>query len=409
MAEVDIQSLQHQKLKAIYPYICSSPFYEKKLPSNIRNSDFDPALRLSNIPFTTKDDLRFSSPLERTPLNLAEIAAFFSSSGTTGKPSSYVWSKHDQEIYCEISSRILRNIQGNASDVVLLPMSMGMSFSWYGILSEMQQLGAAVIPLGTAATEEIIKGLVDYPVTILKTSPVVASRVIRAIIKDSPNLLNKLKLRQIHLAGYYSSNAHRKRLEKRWGVDCYDMYGLSELGLVSGDCPAKNGQHYCADYALVEVIRPTDFCQASPGETGVAVYTTLWKKASPLLRYWSDDFIYIDESPCSCGMQLPRLFHKGRLVDSIVVGQKRVFASDVEQILFQNDAIADEYRIELFGSRSNCHIKVQAEVEYPIQTAGMEEKLYDLFEVPVVLDQIPLDSLVREKLKPNRISDFRTS
>lgn len=399
---------QQQKLKEIYPYICSSPFYQKKLSAEFINPGFDPISNLLSIPFTSKDDLRLTDPMERTPLPISDVSAFFSSSGTTGLPSVYAWSKQDQEVYEAISSRILKNIRVNSDDVTLLPMRMGMSLSWYGIFTEMQKVGAAVILLGTSSTEDIIEALDKYPVTILKTSPVVASKVIREICTKYPSLLKKLKLRQIHLAGQYSSNARRRRLEKLWGVDVFDMYGLSEFGLVGGECEEKNGQHYCADFALLEVIRPDEFVPVSPGEAGVAVYTTLWKKASPLLRYWSEDFVYTDESPCSCGLNLPRLFFKGRLIDSAVIKGKRIFLSDVENVLFQHDEIGDEYQVELFGDVSSCQIKVQIEVVNTLSKEMIQEELAELLGAPVDLELAPLNSLVRSNPKPNRITDYRT-
>lgn len=407
MKKVDLSNLQQKKLREVFSYICSSPFYQRKLTEGVIRKNGDPYKNLSILPFTLKEELRLTSPFERSPLTISEMAAFFSSSGTTGQPSVYAWSKIDQRVYERISSRLLRNIDVVSGDLTLIPMRMGMSFSWYGIFTEMQKVGAAVIPLGASSFEEIIQTLIDYPVTILKTSPIIASRLFRAIIEKDRFLLSKMKLRQIHLAGYFSSKAHRKRLEKQWGVDCYDMYGLSEFGLVSGECKAKNGQHYCADYALVEVIRPEDFSPVDAGETGVAVFTTLWKKASPLLRYWSDDFIVMNDLPCSCGLALPRLTFRGRLIDSVVINDTRIFASDIEEIIFQYDATGDEYQIDVFGDQNLCWVKIRIEIEGHIPAAKLKEQLIDLFRVPIELELVPINDMDRTMIKPNRILDHR--
>ena len=407
MKKVDLSNLQQKKLKEVFSYICSSPFYQRKLTESVIKKNGDPYKNLSKLPFTLKEELRLTSPFERSPLNISEMAAFFSSSGTTGQPSVYAWSKIDQRVYERISSRFLRNIDVASGDLTLIPMRMGMSFSWYGIFTEMQKVGAAVIPLGASSFEEIIQVLIDYPVTILKTSPIIASRLFRTIIEKDRFLLSKMKLRQIHLAGYFSSKAHRKRLEEQWGVDCYDMYGLSEFGLVSGECKAKNGQHYCADYALVEVIRPEDFSPVVAGGTGVAVFTTLWKKASPLLRYWSDDFIVMNDSPCSCGLDLPRLTFRGRLIDSVVINDTRIFASDVEEIIFHYDATGDEYQIDVFGDQNLCWVKIQIEMKGHKPAAKLKEQLIDLFRVPIELELVPINDIDRTKIKPNRLLDHR--
>jgi phenylacetate-CoA ligase len=408
MEKVDLTKLQQEKLRKVFPFICSAPFYQKKLDEGaILGGDADPYSSLSKMPFTTKEELRSTPPSERSPLSISEIAAFFSSSGTTGQPSVYAWSKLDQIVYEKISSRLLRSIRVGPGDVTLIPMRMGMSFSWYGIFTEMQKVGAAVVPLGASTFEEIIQALVDYPITILKTSPVIASRLFRAIIEKDRSLLSKMKLRQIHLAGFFSSKAHRKRLEEQWGVDCYDMYGLSEFGLVSGECKAKKGQHYCADFTLLEVIRPEDYSLVSEGNVGVAVFTTLWRKASPLLRYWSNDFIFVNDEPCSCGLDLPRLMFRGRSIDSVLVSGRRIFASDIEEIIFGYGAAGDEYLAEVFGYQDRCRVKVQVETENYIPAARLEEQLNDLFRVPVELELLPLKALDRTRLKPQRMVDYR--
>ena len=153
------------------------------------------------------------------------------------------------------------------------------------------------------------------------------------------------------------------------------MYGISEFGLVSGECKAKDGQHYCADFALLEMICPEEYSPVPEGETGVAVYTTLWKKASPLLRYWSNDFIVTNLEPCHCGLNLPRLTFRGRLIDSVVISDRRIFASDIEEIIFRYNTTGDEFLAEVFEKQGQCRVKVQVETAGQELAARLEESL----------------------------------
>ena len=408
MTKILITELQQRKLKEVFPYILSTPFYSQKLSDIIVDRWLnDPIKHLSRIPFTSKQELRFTSALERTPLDVSELIGFFSSSGTTGQPSVYAWSKDDQKVYEEISGRLLWNIGVGPGDVTVMPMRMGMSLSWYLILSEMRAVGASVVPLGAASFDEITKTLVSYPITILKTSPIIASRLFRYIEEKDISLFSKMQLRQIHLAGYFSSNARKKRLAKQWEVDCYDMYGISEFGLVSGECPAREGQHFCADFAMVEVLAPENQLPVNEGQAGIAVYTSLWKKGSPLLRYWSNDFVILNDPDCSCGLDLPKLTFQGRNLDSAVIGGNRIFARDVENVLFSYEGIADEYLVKIFGSEERLWCEVQVETLGKVQSKRLKDHLYNLIGAPIELKLLPMQTLDREKQKPIRIVDYR--
>ena len=409
MGESDILELQRRKLQEVFPHIYDTPFYREKLSSSTADVDYDdPFTRLGELPFTYKYELRSTSPMTRTPLSVQDLIAFFSSSGTTGQPSVHAWSNTDQRVFEEVSSRLLRHIGVGSGDVALLPLPMGMSLAWYAIFSEMLAVGAAVVPLGPAPLEEIAQTLVSYPITILKTSPVIASRLFRFVVETDACLLSKMQLRQIHLAGHFASDSRKRRLEQQWGVDCYDMYGISEIGLLAGECPAKDGQHFCADYVLVEIIDPETHQPVPSGQEGIGVYTSLWKKAAPLLRYWSDDYVVMGDSPCTCGLNLPRLTFRGRDIDSVILNGCRIFASDIENILLSDDRVGDEFLVEVYGTQEQSWCTVQVEtLGSEIPTSSLEESLSDLFQSRLELQICPPQAFDKISAKPLRIVDRR--
>ena len=163
--------------------------------------------------------------------------------------------------------------------------------------------------------------------------------------------------------GYPASPARHRRLEAEWGVKCYEIYGMSEIGLLAGECSSGDGgQHFYADYILAEVVDPVSHQNLPTGDVGVGVYTSLWKKGSPLLRYWSDDYISLKHETCSCGSDFPKLFFKGRGVNSIVLNGKRLFVSDFEDILLSDDRVGDEFLVEVSqkkDGRDECLLKVE--------------------------------------------------
>jgi phenylacetate-CoA ligase len=283
-----------------------------------------------------------------------------------------------------------------------------MSFAWYAMFSEMLAVRAAVVPLGPAPLEHIAKALVDYPITVLKAPPVIASRLFRVIEESDLSILSRIRLRQIHLVGHFASDARKQRLEEQWGVDCYDIYGISEVGVLAGECSAKDGMHFCADHVLAEVIDPESRFPLPSSREGVGVYTSLWRKAAPLLRYWSDDFIIVDDSTCSCGLDLPRLFFRGRDIDSVKIADRRIFASDVENILLADDRLGEEFLVEVYGNQEQswCTILVEDRGK-SIPRSLLVQRLSDLLQTSVKLQIHPPQAFDQQDAKPLRIIDRR--
>ena len=408
-----IKEIQQERLAEVLPYTLNAVFYKNKIQTHLNDiKGLDPFKLLSKYPFTYKQEIRSVSHTERTAVPQQEILGYFSSSGSTGEPSVYAWSTYDQEVYNVIAQRILLGQLGvGPGDVALLSVPFGMPFSGFGMMAEMQAVGATFIPFGLASLDKIARALIDYSVTILKINPIVASRLIRYIREQDPTILGKLRLRQIHLVGYPESPARHRRLEAEWGVKCYDVYGMSEIGLVAGECHAGDGgQHLCADYILAEVVDPVSYQPVPLGDVGVGVYTTLWKKGSPLLRYWSGDYFSMKYETCSCGSYYPKLFIKGRDVDSAVLGGKRFFVSEIEDILFSDERIGNEFLVELFrkDGRDECLVKVEAQSLSSVRRY-IQEKLEDFLGVRVALKFLshwPANQLAP---KPVRIIDKRAS
>ena len=120
-----------------------------------------------------------------------------------------------------------------------------------------------------------------------------------------------------------------------------------------------------------------------PGEYGVAVYTTLWDKGFPLLRYWTDDYIAVDTTPCRCGRPLPRIRYQGRMADSLEINGTYVFPKMLEEILFKHGFIG-EYRAAQKGGKKS---KKNEETKEEIPAAKAEEP--KVVEAPAEKEEKP--------------------
>ena len=96
--------------------------------------------------------------------------------------------------------------------------------------------------------------------------------------------------------------ATRRAIEIGLGIDAYDYYGLAEIGpTFASECTHKTGLHWSEDLHLIEVIDPETKEPVPEGEIGILVITHLERGATPMIRYWTNDLVRLDPSPCPCG------------------------------------------------------------------------------------------------------------
>jgi phenylacetate-CoA ligase len=95
----------------------------------------------------------------------------------------------------------------------------------------------------------------------------------------------------------------RACVERRFGTPVHQVYGLTEIGLAATRCEAGR-YHVNNEHCVVEILdekgRP-----CPPGETGRIVITGLSNLAMPLIRYDTGDLAEVAAGPCPCSRTLP--------------------------------------------------------------------------------------------------------
>jgi len=205
--------------------------------------------------------------------------------------------------------------------------------------------------------------------------------------------------------------ATRARIEQLWpGAKVFDRHGMTEVGPVTYQCPARPGTLHVLESAyLPEVINPHTDLPVAPGETGELVLTTLDRIGSPLLRYRTGDLVKPrSRSVCICGRRELALDGGilGRSDDMVVVRGVNVYPSLVEEMVRAYTEVI-EYRVQL--DCRNAMIELSLEVE-PVANASdlasLPRRLEQSFQaslnlrVPVVL--VPPGSLPRFEMKAQR-------
>ena len=411
MNSTELRSLQEQRFQDVISLFWTTPLYHHKLQqAGLTLNQIRSLSDLSSIPFTTKDDLRQTHPSERSPYSSGNIEYLFSSSGTSGEPTVYYWTHQDTEVLREAGARAMRRVGITADDLALVLAPLGLPIMWYCMFQQYNALGAGVIPLGARPPSEVVDALLAFPATVITTLPVIGTRLREFMMGTGIEWPENRPLRQFHCGGDFLTEARRRRIEYLWGVQCYNFFGMSEIfGPIAGECSHRSGMHFLADYVHLEVLDPDTRLPVPDGHPGIAVYTTLWPKGSLLLRYWSDDFVIINQNVCACGATSPRITFLGRPLDMAWVNGCRLFTSQVEETVLTFPEVGGEYQLHLAshpdGESANLIVEEIPGAQVPV--TEVRDALGNLLKIPVTVETAVAGTLPRDTPKPRRILDHR--
>lgn len=362
----------------------SPDFYRQKL-SDIRQLDDYEAFQ--SVPFTFKREIRNTTVKERTTTKDEDIYGIFSSSGTTGEKTYYIYNKKDKKVHEEFVTEFLTELGINAKDIggVMAPVDTGVMA--HTMMWEFTTMGAGYVNCSVPSPENIIDTITKVPVTVIATRPSLASVV--AYNPVMQQMAGKSNVKKLLTGGGFLSSERRKLLERTWNAACYNMFGMSEVfGPMAGECRSKDGLHYLDKYLMIEIVDPHTGNPVNEGKPGMAVYTTLWDKGFPLLRYWTDDIMIITREKCSCGRPFPRLYYLGRLGDCYSIGGRYVFPENLEDILFKYGYIG-----EYCAEKTKSGFIVKTEGNNPVVVPELKKEIEELFDSDVNIEVITPGSL----------------
>ena len=137
--------------------------------------------------------------------------------------------------------------------------------------------------------------------------------------------------------------------------------GSAIYGACAAMCEVKDGLHIVEDQILVETVDPNTGEVLEPGSTGELTYTTLCKKARPMIRFRSGDIGYVSTDKCECGRTLARIHVTGRKDEMFIVGAVNVFPSDVEYVVRASKGLTGEYSIRVYDENYTTRYEVSVE------------------------------------------------
>ena len=129
----------------------------------------------------------------------------------------------------------------------------------------------------------------------------------------------------------------------------------------------RDGLFIWEDHFYPEVIDPASGEVLAFGEEGELVFTSLTKRAFPVLRYRTGDLCTLFAEPTRSGRTMVRMTKvKGRTDDMLIVRGVNVFPSEIERVVLEQRELAPHYQIMLSREgaldRLAVHVEVVTEV-----------------------------------------------
>jgi phenylacetate-CoA ligase len=170
----------------------------------------------------------------------------------------------------------------------------------------------------------------------------------------------------------------RQEIEERMGIKAMEAYGLTELcgPGVGYDCEAQDGIHINEDHFLAEIVDPNTLEPLPLGEQGELIFTSLQRRAMPMIRYRTKDITRLRREACPCGrtfVKMDKIY--GRSDDMLIISGVNVFPSQIESLLLDIDEVEPQYRLVVRKKGYLDQLMVQVEGKKEVYGAGKEKQL----------------------------------
>ena len=194
---------------------------------------------------------------------------------------------------------------------------------------------------------------------------------------------------------------------------------MTEMGYGGGvECEALNGYHLREADLLFEIIDTETGRPVPNGYYGEVVFTTLTRRAMPLIRYRTGDIAAFSPSPCACGTILKTMKQvKGRLNNRIKICESGfLYLAELDEIVLTFGGVLD-YRvglltddclaIEVVSENSKAFFETKDELAKRIRNYT-KEKFGQAISVQVSLSQRKTPERRANSMIKRTISDYRT-
>ena len=418
----ELEALQRERKKIAVKRARRSKFWKDKL-ANIDIGKLDDPEEWRKIPILDKDQLR-SMTAEQfysdfCTVRPEEICEYWRSGGSTGRPLFYPKTSEDLAYNMIGFTRTFEcaGIEAPERVHVSFPLGIHPAGHMWARAAEIKNMGVVWAGAGTALPSSIQLDLIKMlKPTMWMGMPSFGLHLANLAETEGVDLA-ALPVRTIMCTAEALSAAKREKLEREWGANVFDCFGMTEISMMAGEGPARDGFHVWTDLAFIEVLDEATGEPAAEGEPGRLVATSLFSNnGAPFLRWDSGDIVtYKSEGASDTPFSVfPVIRHAHRTAGFFKVRGVNINHSEFEDFMFANPDVND-FKVELSSNATGLDIFTIA-VELRRSAAADEaalrigEQTKRTFEIAAQVELLEPGTLAREfanSVKAPRFADKR--
>jgi phenylacetate-CoA ligase len=383
----------------------------------VHPSDLKTLADLAKFPFTTKKDLRDNYPFGLFAVPRTQVARVHASSGTTGKPTVVGYTKGDIDRWADLVARSIRAAGGRAGDIVHVAYGYGLFTGGLGAHYGAERLGCTVIPMSGGQTEKQVQLITDFKPDIIMVTPSYMQVIVEEFVRQGLDpVQSSLKVGIFGAEPW--TEAMRREIEGKAGIDAVDIYGLSEVmgpGVASECIESKDGPVIWEDHFYPEIIDPETGEVLPDGSEGELVFTTLTKEALPVIRYRTRDLTRLLPPTSRAFRRIGKIV--GRSDDMLIIRGVNVFPTQIEEIVLAHPQLSGQYQIQVSREGPLDKVGVRCELQPGVVLSlsdhqevvtWVTHRIKTLVGISTKVEVLPTDSIERTLVgKARRVIDQR--
>ncbi|MCP2636337.1 hypothetical protein K0817_007110 [Microbacterium sp. HD4P20] len=372
---------------------------------------------LSDVRMTTKEDLRAAQAEQRPGRPLGDfqlvetdrLIQFTSSSGTTGTPVFFGLTPNDLERWTSRIANAYRTAGVAAGSRVAHTTGMAIVAGGMPYADGIRGAGGALAWIGGQTSSRMALSLERLQLNVLVGTASFVTHFARRCEDELGRPATELSVRTIIAGGEPGAGVPhiRQGMLDAWGATrVSELMGLGDvLPAMWAECHVGQGMHFtAAPDVLVELVDPETLVHVpwEPGATGEAVYTTLSREASAVVRFRSRDQLTVTAVECACGRTSPTVRCVGRTDDMLIYKAMNVYPTAIRDVVLD---VASEHLSGAMRIRKERADQVRFDAPIPVQVelredadavraaetlAAAEEAVRQLLRVRVAIEHVPI-------------------
>lgn len=360
----ELRSLQLQRLKWTLQHAYENvPHYRAAFDAKgVHPDDLKDLSDLRLFPFTTKKDLRDNYPFGLFAVPREQVVRVHASSGTTGKPTVVGYTQRDIDTWADLVARSLRAAGTRRGDIVHVAYGYGLFTGGLGAHYGAERLGCTVIPMSGGQTEKQVQLIQDFKPDVIMVTPSYMQVIVEEFARQG------LDARDCSVkVGVFGAEpwteAMRREIEFKAGIDAVDIYGLSEVmgpGVASECIETKDGPVIWEDHFYPEIIDPETGEVLPEGSEGELVFTSLSKEALPVIRYRTRDLTRLLPPTARSMRRMGKIV--GRSDDMLIIRGVNLFPTQIEELVLAEQGLSGQYQIVVSRAGALDEVEVRCEL-----------------------------------------------